>query len=116
MKMRRAYANTLHSIHPLNTLFKHYLNQVGQENYILLQIFLLLINNKYIILPDDIVIKYQLPSNKVDFETVINLFNLQCEFQSDLRLTPKLEEYKLHPTNFQKMKVKTSYHVLHPDV
>lgn len=61
-------------------------------------------------------VKFGLPSNKVNFETVINLFNLQCEFKSELRLTPKLEDYKLHPNNFQKMKVKTSYHVLHPDV
>lgn len=75
-----------------------------------------LINNKFIILPEDVVVKFELPSNKVDFETVINLFNLQSEFKSELRLTPKLEDYKLHPNNFQKMKVKTSYHVLHPDV
>lgn len=31
-------------------------------------------------------------------------------------LAPKLEAYKLKPTNFEKMKVKTSYHVLHKDV
>lgn len=31
-------------------------------------------------------------------------------------LAPKLEEFKLKPTNFEKMKVKTSYHVLHRDI
>lgn len=75
-----------------------------------------LINNKFIVVPDDVVIKYELPTNKINFEMVVNLFNLQSEFKSELRLTPKLEEFKLHPNNFQKMKVKTSYHVLHPDV
>lgn len=75
-----------------------------------------LINNKIIILPDDVVVQYELPTNKINFEVVVNLFSLQTEFKSDLRLTPKLEEFKLHPNNFQKMKVKTSYHVLHPDV
>lgn len=75
-----------------------------------------LINNKTIIIPEDIVDKYDLPTDKVDFETVQNLFDLQTEFSSDFKLTPKLETYKLKPNTFQKMKVKTSYHVLHQDV
>lgn len=75
-----------------------------------------LINNKVIIIPDDIVVKHNLPNNKVDFETVQHLFELQSEFESDFKLTPKLEAYKLKPNSFQKMKVQTSYHVLHQDV
>lgn len=75
-----------------------------------------LINNKVIIIPEDIVVKYNLPNNKVDFETVQNLFDLQSQFKGDFKLTPKLEAYKLKPNSFQKMKVQTSYHVLHQDV
>lgn len=75
-----------------------------------------LINNRSFTISDECVKEYNLISNKVDFTGIEDLFNVQESFKSSLKLAPKLEEFKLHPTNFEKMKVKTSFHVLHRDV
>lgn len=75
-----------------------------------------LINNRTFTVTEDIKLKYKLKSNVIDFTPFEDLFDVQEGFNSSLRLAPKLEAYKLKPSNFEKMKVKTSYHVLHKDV
>lgn len=75
-----------------------------------------LINNRTFTLPEEIQLKYNLESAVLDFSSVEDIFETQSAFDSSLKLAPKLEAYKLQPTNFEKMKVKTSYHVLHKDV
>lgn len=75
-----------------------------------------LINNRSFTISDECAKEYNLKSNKVDFNDIEDLFNVQASFKSSLKLAPKLEEFKLHPTNFEKMKVKTSFHLLHRDV
>lgn len=75
-----------------------------------------LINNRTFTVPEHIQLKYKLESAILDFSSVEDLFETQASFHSSLKLAPKLEAYKLQPNNFEKMKVKTSYHVLHKDV
>lgn len=61
-------------------------------------------------------IKYDLKSKIIDFTSFEDVYQTQSAFKSSLMLAPKLEAFKLKPTNFEKMKVKTSFHVLHKDV
>lgn len=75
-----------------------------------------LIKNKTFTITEEIKIRYNLDSTIIDFSSIEDLFETQSSFDSSLKLAPKLEGYKLNPSNFEKMKVKTSYHVLHKDV
>lgn len=75
-----------------------------------------LINNRTFTITEELKIKYNLKSKTIDFTSFEDVFETQSAFKSSLMLAPKLEAFKLKPTNFEKMKVKTSFHVLHKDV
>lgn len=75
-----------------------------------------LINNRIFTINEELKIKYDLKSKIIDFTSFEDVYQTQSAFKSSLMLAPKLEAFKLKPTNFEKMKVKTSFHVLHKDV
>ena len=68
----------------------------------------LLVNN--IVLPDDIVTKFGLPSNLVSFEPVKELVKLQTN--SCLKLAPSLTKAHVTPGQYEKMRVSTAAQVL----
>ncbi|XP_025153607.1 uncharacterized protein LOC112588320 [Harpegnathos saltator] len=87
------------------------------ESYILLQTHLLknlkesLFSNQFFLLPEQIVTKYNLPSNRVESAH----FNDLIESQKDLEfyLTPKLRHDDIHCTNtYNKMRVNKAQSVL----
>lgn len=70
----------------------------------------MLITNKVIELPVDIVEQYHLPTNKVLASHFSDL--LQHQSKNIFKLAPKLSEEDLLPTHFSKMKVSTSTNVV----
>lgn len=73
-----------------------------------------LVSNEVITISDDVVIKYNLPSNKIELQHFCELINIQNE--SELFLTPKLKIDDIRCNNFNKMKVNKAKHVFSNDV
>lgn len=70
-------------------------------------------NNQTIHLPETIVQKYSLPSNKVKSEDIQKLVDFQKD--RELKFSPKLQQYNLTPNFLQKMRVSTSSRLFSPD-
>lgn len=94
--------NILHPCDPKRRLYffadvPHLLKNLAQS----------LLNNKTIKIADNIVKKYDLPSNIIKSEHIQKL----VDFQKDrvLKFSPKLQQYNLQPTSLQKMKVFRNY-------
>jgi len=70
----------------------------------------LLINNKFFTLPQDLIIKYNLPSNQVEIAHFINLIKSQEDL--DFLLTSKLNINNIkNPNTFSKMRVNKAKNV-----
>lgn len=73
-----------------------------------------LINNEFMTVSDDIMVKYNLPSNKIELEYFKDL--IQVQENSELLLTPKLNMNDFKPNNFAKMKVNKAKNLFSQDV
>lgn len=70
----------------------------------------MLANNKQMTIPQNIATQFDLPSVHINFSDIEEL----AEFQENLvfKLSPKLKEEDLHPSQFKKMRVSTSSNVI----
>lgn len=74
-----------------------------------------LVNNKFFTLPQEIVTKYKLPTDKVVASHLSDLTLFQRN--SEFKLAPKLNDENLDPNrHFQKMRVSNSSHVLSHEI
>lgn len=74
----------------------------------------MLINNKIITLPQQIVKKYNLPTNEILSSHLSEI--IAHQESNEFKLAPKLSEEDLLPTHFSKMKVSTSTNVVNHSV
>lgn len=74
-----------------------------------------LITNEVITVPNNLVLKYNLPTNKIELKHFYELINVQEE--SELVLTPKLQKNDIDcNNNFNKMRVSKATHVFSNEV
>lgn len=72
-----------------------------------------LLRNEFFILSKETVVKYDLPTDKVNISHLYKLCSAQENLGFSLTLAPKLQEKLLDPSNhFQKMKVNNATNVL----
>lgn len=98
--------------HPFDT--NRYLYIIGDPPHILKNLKQSLISNETIIISNDIVTKYNLPSDTVKLKHFYELINIQNN--SELLLTPKFKIDDIKCNNFNKMKVNKAKHVFSNDV
>lgn len=63
-----------------------------------------------ILIPEDIRLKHDLPTNKATINHVKDLFHFEEE--SIFKLTPKLKQFMFEANGFQKMRLKNSYYLM----
>lgn len=91
-----------------------YLYIIADPPHILKNLKEALCNNELIIISNDLVLKYNLPSNKIELKHFNELINIQEN--SELLLTPRLKLDDITSNNFSKMKVNKAKHVFSHDV
>lgn len=100
-------------IHPFDP--NRHLYIIADPPHIFKNVKQALITNHVITVPDNLVLKYNLPSNKIDIRHFKKLINTQVE--SEILLTPKLKISDIDCTNnFNKMRVSKAIHVFANDV
>lgn len=99
-------------VHPFDV--NRYLYIIADPPHVFKNLKQALINNEIITISEDIVIKYNLPTNKVKLKHFNELISIQdnCE----LLLTPKLSTSDICTNNFNKMKVNKARNVFSNDV
>lgn len=104
--------NQNYFVHPFDKTKKIYVFADAQHVFKnLTQAF---VRNGDIIIPEELKVKFNLPTNLAKISHLKEIFDI--DDNQILKLTPKVKEYMFQPTNFQKMRVKNSYHILHPNV
>jgi len=91
-----------------------YLYIIADPPHVLKNLKQALINNESITISDDIIRKYNLPSNKIELKHFNELIDVQED--SELLLTPKLTINDIKCNNFNKMKVNKAKQVFSHDV
>lgn len=87
---------------------------IGDAVYIFKNLKQALVNNETVIISDDIVLKYNIPSNKIELKHFFELIDIQND--CELLLTPKLTKDDIVCNNFNKMKVSKAKHIFSNDV
>lgn len=98
--------------HPFDT--NRYLYIIGDPPHILKNLKSALVSNETIIISNDVVMKYNLPSDKIELQHFCELIDIQNN--SELLLTSKLKIDDIRCNNFNKMKVNKAKHVFSNDV
>lgn len=98
--------------HPFDT--NRYLYIIGDPPHILKNLKQSLVSNETIILSNETITKYNLPSDTVKLKHFYELINIQNN--SELLLTPKFKIDDIKCNNFNKMKVNKAKHVFSNDV
>lgn len=107
------FSKIINSItHPFDSNRSLYI--IGDPPHILKNLKQALVSNGTIILSNHIVIKYNLPCDKIQLKHFYELINIQND--SELVLTPKLKVDDIRCNNFNKMKVNKAKHVFSNDV
>lgn len=65
-------------------------------------------------IPKEFKEKYDLPSDTAKMSDIKEVFAI--DENNLFKLTPKIQSFMFHPNNYQKMRVKNSYELIHPDV
>jgi len=99
-------------IHPFDSTRNLYI--IADPPHILKNLKQALLNNGILTISDDIVRKYNLPSNKIELEHFKELINIQEN--SELLLTPKFNMDDLKCNNYMKMKVNKAKKMFDYDV
>lgn len=99
-------------IHPFDA--NRYLYIIADPPHIFKNLKQALINNEVITISDDIVIKYNLPTNQIKLEHFSELISIQNN--PELLLTPRLTIDDICTNNFNKMRVNKARNVFSHDV
>lgn len=103
-------------IHPFDST--RYLYIIPDPPHILKNLKQSLLSNGILIISDDIVLKYNLPSDKIELKIELNNFNelINIQENSELLLTPKFKIDDIKCNNFSKMKVNKAKNMFSHDV
>lgn len=99
-------------VHPLDSSRKIYV--FADVQHVFNNITQAFLKHGAIKISKDYQLKYKLPSDTAQISHIKDIFKI--DEQSIFKLTPRIEEFMFSPNNFQKMRVRNSYEIMHPDV